>query len=132
MKEDVVVTAASGSRYALPKHSLVAIPFALRHYDESIFSQPAEFRPERFVAGSGREEGGAEHTYTFAPFSAGIHKCSGSALALLEIPAVMATLLHEYEMELLDPLPGLNWKSAFGVVGPTDEPVRVRYTRRQR
>jgi NAD(P)-dependent dehydrogenase (short-subunit alcohol dehydrogenase family)/cytochrome P450 len=132
MKEDVVVTAASGSRYALPKHSLVAIPFALRHYDESIFSQPTEFRPERFVAGSGREEGGAENTYTFAPFSAGIHKCSGSALALLEIPAVMATLLHEYDMELLDPLPGLNWKSAFGVVGPTDEPVRVRYTRRQR
>ena len=36
---------------------------------------------------------------------------------MLEIPVVMALVLRHYDMELLDPLPGLDFQQAFGVVG---------------
>ena len=59
-----------------------------------------------------------------------MHKCSGYPLAILEIPVVMALVFREYDMELLDDLPGMDYRQAFGVVSPDEKPVRVRYTRR--
>ena len=52
-------------------------------------------------------------------------------LAMLEIPVIMALVFRRYDMELLDPLPGMNYKEAFGVVSPDSKPVRVRYQRRR-
>ena len=80
----------------------------------------------------GKRDGRGRHRYDWAPFSAGFHKCSGYPLAMLEIPVVIALMFLEYDMELLDDLPGMDYKQAFGVVGPTDKPVRVRYKRRAR
>jgi len=50
---------------------------------------------------------------------------------MLEIPVVMAMVFRRYDMTLLDPLPGMNFKEAFGVVGPDEKPVRVQYKRRR-
>jgi sterol 14-demethylase len=59
-----------------------------------------------------------------------MHKCSGYPLAILEIPVVLALVMREYEMELLDPLPPMDYQQAFGVVSPDASPIRVKYNRR--
>ena len=70
--------------------------------------------------------------YAWAPFSAGMHKCAGYSLAMLEIPVILALVLREYDMDLLDPIPQMDFRSAFGVVGPDDTPVRVVSQERKR
>ena len=55
--------------------------------------------------------------YAWAPFSAGVHKCSGYPLAMLEIPVVLAIMLRDFNLDIMDDLPGYDWKSAFGVIG---------------
>eukprot|EP00939_MAST-03C_sp_MAST-3C-sp1_P000062 g62.t1 len=129
MRKDATVTGTkTGKKYLLKQGELVGIHFCLQHMDEVIYPKPAAFQPTRFL--ETKPKRGAR--YTWAPFSAGFHKCSGYPLAMLEIPVVIALMFREYELELLDPLPGMNYKSAFGVVGPDDSPVRVRYRRRRR
>jgi len=131
-QNDVVLTAKSGKKYLFPKGMLIGLHFALRHNDKNIFEEPEKFKPERFVgSGSGLSPTINGHKYAWAPFSAGRHKCSGYPLAMLEIPLVMALVFREYEMELLDPLPGLDYQQAFGVVGADNSPCRVKYTRRK-
>jgi len=122
----------TGQSYKFKKGDLIGLHFAMRHMDDRIHPEPEVFRPERFLGtGAGLSPTINGHQYAFAPFSAGRHKCAGYGLAMLEIPVVMATVLRRYDMEMLDPLPGMNYKEAFGVVGPDDKPARVKYTRRR-
>ena len=82
------------------------------------------------MRGAGRKQ--AEVRSAQRSFGAGVHKCSGYSLAMIEIPVVLALVLREYEMELLDPLPPMDYQQAFGLIGAVDQPTRVRYKRRQR
>uniref|UniRef100_A0A7S2W3Q7 Cytochrome P450 n=1 Tax=Mucochytrium quahogii TaxID=96639 RepID=A0A7S2W3Q7_9STRA len=130
-QNDAVLTSRSGKKYLLPKGMLIGLHFAMRHFDPTVHDEPNKFRPERFLgSGAGLSPTINGKPYAWVPFSAGRHKCSGYSLAMLEIPVVMALVFREYNMELLDPLPGMDYRQAFGVVGPDDKPVRVKYTRR--
>eukprot|EP00515_Schizochytrium_aggregatum_P011295 CAMPEP_0202090648 /NCGR_PEP_ID=MMETSP0964-20121228/44083_1 /ASSEMBLY_ACC=CAM_ASM_000500 /TAXON_ID=4773 /ORGANISM="Schizochytrium aggregatum, Strain ATCC28209" /LENGTH=501 /DNA_ID=CAMNT_0048658813 /DNA_START=42 /DNA_END=1547 /DNA_ORIENTATION=- len=132
-QHDTVLTSKAGNRYLIPKGMLIGLHFALRHHDPNVHPDPEKFRPERFLgSGSGLSPTVNGHKYAWVPFSAGRHKCSGYSLAMLEIPVIMALAFREYDMELLDPLPGVDFQQAFGVVGPDAKPVRVRYVRRQK
>eukprot|EP00658_Telonema_sp_P-2_P033287 TRINITY_DN24462_c0_g2_i2.p1 TRINITY_DN24462_c0_g2~~TRINITY_DN24462_c0_g2_i2.p1 ORF type:complete len:460 (+),score=109.29 TRINITY_DN24462_c0_g2_i2:147-1526(+) len=128
VQRDTVLEAGSGKRYTLVKGQLVSVVWSLQHLDPANFVDPSAFRPTRWLP-KGQEEN-AGKPMSWAPFSHGIHKCSGFPLAMLEIPLVLALFLKKFDMELLDPLPGMDFKSAFGVVGPDEQPVRVRYKRR--
>ena len=128
MKKDTVLEAKSGRKYLLKRGELVGLHFCLRHMDEKIYPEPETFRPTRFLKDSDESKG---HAYAWAPFSAGFHKCSWYPLAMLEIPVVIALMFREYDLTLLDPLPGMDYKQAFGVVGPKDGAVRVRYRKRR-
>jgi sterol 14-demethylase len=131
--ETVLTSSKSGKTYLLPKGTIIGLHFAMRHMDPNIHPEPHVFRPERFLGtGAGLSPTINGHSYAWVPFSAGRHKCSGYALAMLEIPVIMALALREYDMEILDPLPGLDFQAAFGVIGADETPVRVRYTRRRR
>lgn len=131
VQEDTTLTSKSGKVYRLKKGMLVGLHFVLRHFDNEVYENPTKFQPERFIGyGAGLSPVIDGKPYAWVPFGAGRHKCSGYPLAMLEIPVVMALVFREYDMELLDPLPGYNFKQAFGVIGPDDKPVRVRYTKR--
>lgn len=128
VKRDTVCEAKSGRRYQLKRGDLVGLHFCLRHMDESVYPRPHDFDPSRFLDDA--ETKRKIRSYAWAPFSAGFHKCSGYPLAMLEIPIVIALMFQRYHLELLDPLPGMDYRQAFGVVGPDASPVRVRYRRR--
>lgn len=118
----------------LPKQTLVAVPWCVQHYDPTNWSEPAVFRPERHMAGTeelkGKNLSPVRERFAHSPFSWGPHKCSGYPLAMVEIPVALAVVFQMYDMELLDPLPGHDWRAAFGVVGPDERPTRVRFSRR--
>lgn len=134
VQKDIVLEAESGNCYLLSKGTTVAVPWCVQHYDENIWSQPYEFRPERHLPGMEEQKGkglsAVRERMALSPFSWGPHKCSGYPLAMVEIPAALAVVFQAYDMELLDDLPGHDWKTAFGVVGPDTQPTRVRMRRR--
>jgi len=133
VQHDCIITSPkTGKSYKLKKGSLIGLHFCMRHMDPEVHPEPKVFRPERFLGtGAGLSPTINGHQYAYVPFSAGRHKCAGYSLAMLEIPVVMALVFRYYDMTLLDKLPGLDFKQAFGVIGPSEQPVRVSYKRRQ-
>ncbi|XP_021306368.1 cytochrome P450 78A9-like [Sorghum bicolor] len=72
--------------------------WAITH-DASVWPEPTEFRPERFVAAAGGEDVvpimGSD--LRLAPFGSGRRSCPGKSLAVATVGFWVATLLHEFE-----------------------------------
>ena len=63
------------------------------HHREDLYPNSKQFKPERFL----------EKTYNpfeYIPFGGGHRRCIGSALALLEMKLVAATILSQFKLEL--------------------------------
>ncbi|KAK5788606.1 hypothetical protein VI817_009564 [Penicillium citrinum] len=76
------------SGYQLPGNSIVSCQaYSMHLMDTSVFSQPADFLPERWL----EKEGEAERNRLFFAFAAGGRGCIGKNLALVE----MKTLIRE-------------------------------------
>jgi cytochrome P450 len=73
---------------------------------------PAEFAPDRFLAGAPRIE-----RFTYLPFSAGPRGCTGEGFAMTEIILVLATVLQRYHLRnttarLVAPRPAITLRPA--------------------
>jgi cytochrome P450 len=60
------------------------------------FADAAAFRPERFLEGSAG--GRASHPYTFIPFGGGARRCVGASFAMMEMRAIMRTVLERVSL----------------------------------
>ena len=111
--------------YHIAKGTWVLLSPTVAHRIEEVFAEPHLFDPDRFAPP--REED--KRDFAYIAFGGGRHKCLGNAFALLQIKAIIAVLLREYDFTLTgDPV-----ASDFHglVVGPR-EPCRLRYRRRAR
>jgi cytochrome P450 len=82
--------------YRIPAGADVMIsPYTL-HRHPGFWSEPAEFRPERFEAATG----GATHRYAYIPFGAGPRVCVGSHLGMMEAVLVTAMIARRFAFEL--------------------------------
>ncbi|CAD5939358.1 putative cytochrome P450 110 [Planktothrix tepida] len=84
--------------YQLPPKTLVVGCIYLTHRREDLYPQADQFKPERFL----------EHKfspYEFLPFGGGSRLCLGMALAQYEMKLVLATILLNYELNLLEKQP---------------------------
>ena len=70
----------------------------LLHQREDVYPEPLKFKPERFLE---REF----DPYEFFPFGGGKRRCIGEALAKLEMKLVVATIIAQYDLELIDNKP---------------------------
>ena len=111
--------------YTIEKGELLGVHFCVAHNDESLWPNPHVFDPRRFVDGNGPKD-----RYAWTPFSAGMHKCAGYALAMAEIPALLLSLVKRYDIQVIDELPGDDNSLSFGVVGMAPGSCRVKLTRR--
>ncbi len=110
-------------QWHVPKGTWIVVSPTVSHRMPSVFAEPDRFDPDRFAPP--REED--KRDFAFIAFGGGRHKCLGNAFAILQIKAILALLLGQYEFELGgDPI-----ASDFHglVIGPKN-PCRVRYRRR--
>lgn len=60
------------------------------------FADADAFRPERFLEGSAGGRG--SHPYTFIPFGGGARRCVGASFAMMEMRAIMRTVLERVSL----------------------------------
>lgn len=70
----------------------------LMNRDPSLYPEPDEFRPERFL-------GVKPGVYTWIPFGGGRIRCLGDKIALSEMRAVLREVLSDCELHRVDPQP---------------------------
>ncbi len=83
----VLTEAVEIDGWTVPAGQMVMGVISRVHRSPELYSNPLEFRPERFLEGEG--EG-----YTWIPFGGGVRRCVGAGLALLEMRTVLATVLR--------------------------------------
>lgn len=92
------------------------------HRLPDLFPEPNRFDPKRPRP---------ENPYAFIAFGGGRHKCIGNAFAVLQISAILCTLLKDFEFELAED------ESAYQEAMPTlllrpQGPATLRYRRRHK
>ena len=106
--------------YEIPQGATILISPAVAHRLPDLYPEPDRFRPDRFA-----EDLRALHA--LAGFGGGVHRCLGVHFAYLEMKVIVSMLLHDYDLELVDPDPqpvrGTKTKWP-------QRPCRVRYRRR--
>ena len=70
----------------------------LTHQRPDIYPEPKKFKPERFIEKQ-------FSPYEYLPFGGGHRRCLGYAFALYEMKLVLATIMSQVELELLDNRP---------------------------
>ncbi|XP_072493677.1 steroid 21-hydroxylase isoform X2 [Notamacropus eugenii] len=95
--------------FDIPKNAIVIPNIYGAHHDDSVWAQPYDFRPDRFLEPELSPQG--------IPFSCGARMCLGESLARLEVFLILAHLLQVFtflpEVEGSHNLPSL--KPIFGV-----------------
>jgi len=67
---------------------------------EELYSDADKFRPERFIDAESDDRGSNSLSYRFVPFIYGPRQCLGHRMAIVEMRAVLATLLRRFQFDL--------------------------------
>jgi cytochrome P450 len=89
---------ATIGRWDLPAGAGVVAAVALVQRREDVYSDPHEFRPERFLDGA---EAGTK--YAWIPFGGGVRRCIGASFAQLEMKVMARTILERARLSAPDP-----------------------------
>ncbi len=84
--------------YLLEPGAVLIPSIHLAHQRASVFPEPKQFRPERFLERQ-------FSPYEYLPFGGGNRRCIGQAFALFEMKLVLAQILSQVELELLQNRP---------------------------
>ncbi|KAH8550522.1 cytochrome P450 [Umbelopsis sp. PMI_123] len=82
----------------IPEGTIVEVPTWSLHHDASLFAEPFEFKPERWL-GDDAEELSKHHL----AFSIGPRMCAGKNLAMMEMTLTLAHLYRRFHVSLVDP-----------------------------
>jgi cytochrome P450 len=84
--------------WLLPEGVAVTPAIPLVHRRPDVYPDPEAFRPERFLERP-------PDPYAWIPFGGGAYRCLGAGFALLEMRAVLSTLLARMSVRAVDPEP---------------------------
>lgn len=92
----------------------------ISHKLPEYFPDPETFNPLR---------GEPNHMFAEIPFGGGRHKCIGNGFAILQVKAILSTLLHNYDFDLAQP------PESYGEIMPAlilrpDDPCILKYKKR--
>ncbi|KIW02096.1 uncharacterized protein PV09_06586 [Verruconis gallopava] len=85
----------------VPGNVVVGIPPWAANHSPNHFVHPDEFIPERFLPNK-EERFSQDRTAIHQPFSAGPRNCLGRNLANAEIRLILARIIYNFDMELVD------------------------------
>ncbi|KAF7524468.1 hypothetical protein PCG10_005728 [Penicillium crustosum] len=92
----------------IPAGTEVGISPWVLHYDPELFPDPEKFQPERWLTADADLL--AQRKRSIFAFSAGSHTCLGKHISLMEITKLVASLLMQYDIALVDPNAKLSFK----------------------
>jgi cytochrome P450 len=119
-----VVHGFTFANYSIPANWYVNISPLLIHRNESFYSHPDKFDPERF---SPPREEHKKHPFAFIGFGGGSHRCLGSELAQFEMKIILATLIESFDWEVI---PDYSSISPVIQLRKTVPRLQVKFTRR--
>ncbi|KAK1274117.1 Cytochrome P450 89A9 [Acorus gramineus] len=82
--------------YVIPKNATVNVMVAEMGWDEKVWEEPMEFKPERFLSGGEVDITGSQEI-KMMPFGVGRRICPGMGLSLLHLEYYVANLVREFE-----------------------------------
>lgn len=85
--------------YAIPAGTRVLYSPYLTHRQPEYWPNPDCFDPDRFLP----EQSHTRPAFSFVPFGGGSRICIGAAFAQVEAKVILARLLQQFELELLQP-----------------------------
>ena len=91
--------------YTIPKGSTVFISPYVMHHLPQYFTEPEQFKPERFTT----EFEKSLPKFAYMPFGGGARVCIGNAFAMMEAHLILATIAQQYRLELAQTEP-INYK----------------------
>ncbi|ONI35471.1 hypothetical protein PRUPE_1G538000 [Prunus persica] len=83
--------------YHVPAGTRLLVNLSKLHRDPRVWSDPNEFRPERFLT-THKSFDVKGHDFELIPFGSGRRMCPGMSLALKVIALTLASLLHGFEI----------------------------------
>ncbi|AKT36700.1 cytochrome P450 [Chondromyces crocatus] len=94
---------------ALPAGIGVMGAIVLAHHDPTIFSEPDQFKPERFLDRK-------YSPFEYLPFGGGARRCLGAAFALYEMKIALGSLLlaHRFSLDEQGPVKAVRRNVTFG------------------
>jgi sterol 14-demethylase len=111
--------------YTIRKGDFVLLAPSVTHRLSETFTDPDRYDPERFDP----ENPAAQiESNSLIGFGGGMHRCAGVNFARMEMKVLLAILLQNYEMELIDEVRPI---AGAGTYWPA-QPCRVRYRKRNR
>ena len=117
------VETTTGKKYTVPKGHIVATSPAFAHRMDSVYTDPDQYKPERFREPNPEDKA---QFASFIGFGGGRHGCMGETFAYMQIKTIWSILLRNFDFELVGGLPEPDYEGM--VVGPKKS--CVRYTRR--
>jgi sterol 14-demethylase len=111
--------------FTIPAGKFLCASPAVSHRIAEIFPDPHRFDPGRYAEDPPQDQ----NPFAWIAFGGGKHKCSGNAFGVLQLKAISATLLHQYQFELADPADCYRDDYSKATVQPKG-PCRLRYSRR--
>ncbi|GLJ32249.1 hypothetical protein SUGI_0649040 [Cryptomeria japonica] len=101
--------------FVIPKHTQVMVNVWAIGRDPSIWNNPSEFMPERFLEGENSKIDYRGHDFELIPFGAGRRICPALPLASRMVAFVLASLLHSFQWKLPDGMRVTDMTDEFGV-----------------
>ena len=98
--------------YAVPAEAVVVLSQYVTHRHPDFWSEPEQFRPERFAPAQSLNR----HRFAYFPFGAGPRVCLGQHFAKLEMHLALATMAQAYSLQVV---PG---RPVVPVLAPTLQP----------
>ncbi|XP_045832603.1 cytochrome P450 CYP82D47-like [Trifolium pratense] len=114
--------------YYVPKGTRVFANVWKLHRDSSIWSEPENFSPERFINENGEIDHESHH-FKYLPFGLGRRACPGSMFATQVCHITLARLLHGFDFEV--PMNEVvDMREGLGITLPKLTPLEVVLTPR--
>lgn len=102
--------------YSIPKGTKIFLNVWAIQRDPSVWENPNEFVPERFLSGEGSQvQFSSGNNFGFIPFGSGRRICAGVPLAERIVIYILASFLHLFEWTL-PPGEKLDLSDKFGIV----------------
>lgn len=114
--------------YHIPKGATLLVNVWAISRDPKEWSNPLEFKPERFLPGGEKFDVDIKGTdFEVIPFGAGRRICAGMSLGLRMVQLLTATLVHAFDWELENGLlpEKLNMDEAYGLTLQREKPLLV-------